>query len=166
MRKLISMLLIISFCSWIAPLYAQDLTMGFVNLKEVLDKYKKVKDGEDQLLKEAEDKNTKREKLVKEIKSLREKLDLLQDKQKEKKQQELDQKLKDLQDFTYETRADLRQKRDDKFREIMKEVKDVLEEYGSSHNYNIIIDDTLILYKDAKMDVTEDIIETLNKRYK
>ena len=39
------------------------------------------------------------------------------DKQKEKKEQELEEKVKKLQDFTYETRTDLRQKRDEKFRE-------------------------------------------------
>ncbi|MBL7092077.1 MAG: OmpH family outer membrane protein [Candidatus Omnitrophica bacterium] len=166
MRKVLVVLIMVLFCSWVIPGYAEGLNLGFVNLKKVLDEYEKVKEGEGQLLKEAEEKNSQREKLVKEIKNSREKLDLLKDKQKEKKQQELDEKIKELQDFTYETRAVLRQKRDEKFREIMKEVKDVLEEYGQSRNYNIIIDDTLLLYKDSSLDVTEDVIKILNQRYK
>jgi len=166
MRKVIAILIIVLFCSWVIPSYAQELRLAYINLKKVLDKYEKVADGEEQLVKQAEKKNTEREKLVKEIKSLREKLDLLKDKRKEKKQQELEEKVKKLQDFTYETRAGLRQKRDEKFREIMKEVKDVLEEYGQSRNYNIIIDDTLLLYKDSNLDVTEDVIKILNQRYK
>lgn len=166
MRKVLVVLVMALFCSWVSPGWAEELNLGFVNLKKVLDEYEKVKEGEGQLLKEAEEKNNQREKLVKEIKNLREKLDLLKDKRKEKKQQELEEKVKKLQDFTYETRAGLRQKRDEKFREIMKEVKDVLEEYGQSHNYNIIIDDTLLLYKDSNLDVTEDVIKILNQRYK
>ncbi len=166
MRKILAILIILSFCSWVSTAYAQDLKLGYINLKQVLDDYQKVTEGENALLKEAEEKNKERDELVKEIKNLREKLDLLEDKQKEKKQQELDEKIKQLQDFTYQTRTSLREKRDEKFREIMKEVKDVIAEYGSSRNYNIIIDDTLLLYKDEKLDVTADIIKTLNQRYK
>ena len=166
MRKIIAILLIVLFCSWVVPSYAQELRLAYINLKKVLDKYEKVADGEEQLLKQAEKKNTEREKLVKEIKILREKTDILEDKKKQKKQQELEEKVKKLQDFTYETRTDLRQKRDEKFRDIMKEIKDVIEEYGQSRNYNIIIDDTFLLYKDDNLDVTDEVIKILNQRYK
>ncbi|MCQ9207790.1 MAG: OmpH family outer membrane protein [Omnitrophica bacterium] len=166
MRKVLFVLIIALFCSGVTSSYAQDLKLGFISLKKVLDNYEKVKDGEDILLKEAEKKNAQRDKLVKEIKNLREKIDLLQDKQREKKRRELNEKVKKLQDFTYETRTDLRQKRDEKFMEIMKEVKAVIEEYGSSRNYNIIIDDTLLLYKDQGLNVTDDLIKILNQRYK
>ncbi len=166
MRTILILLTVVLFCSWLNLSYAEDLKMGFISLKDVLDKYEKVQDREEQLLKEAEGKNKQRDKLVKEVKNLREKIELLKEKQKEKKQQELDKKIKQLQDFTYETRTNLRQKRDEKFREIMKEVKEVIEEYGQSRNYNAIIDDTLILYKDAKFDVTTDVIKMLNQRYK
>lgn len=166
MRKVIAILIIVLFCSWVIPSYAQELRLAYINLKKILDEYEKVTDGEEQLVKQAEKKNTEREKLVKEIKSLREKIDLLEDKKKQKKQQELEEKLKKLQDFTYETRTDLRQKRDEKFRDIMKEIKDVIEEYGQSRNYNIIIDDTFLLYKDDNLDATDEIIKILNQRYK
>ncbi len=166
MRKILVALIIVIFCGWLNFGFAEDMKLGYINLKKVLDDYDKVRDGEDELLKEAEKKNDQREKLVKEIKTLREKIDLLQDSQKEKKQQELDEKVKELQDFTYQTRASLRQDRDKKFREIMKEVQEVIEEYGQSRNYNIIIDDTLLLYKDTALDVTGDIVKALNKRYK
>lgn len=166
MRRFIAVLIIVVFCSWVNSGFAQDLKLGYINLKKVLDKYKKVIDGEDQLVKEAEKKNAQRDNLVKEIKNLREKIGLLEDKKNEKKQQELEEKIKELQDFTYETRTDLRQKRDEKFRDIMGEIKNVVEEYGQSRNYNIIIDDTLLLYKDGDLEVTEEIIKILNQRYK
>ncbi|MFC1698796.1 OmpH family outer membrane protein [Candidatus Omnitrophota bacterium] len=166
MRKIIAILVVVLFLTAAGSVYAEDFKIGFINLKKVLDDYKRVTDGEDQLLKEAESKNSEREKLVKEIKALREKIELLKDKQKEKKQLELDAKVKQLQDFTYQTRTDLRQDRDEKFREIMKEVKGVIDEYGQSRKYNIILDDTLLLYKVDTLDVTEDIVKVLNQRYK
>ena len=166
MRKIIAVLIMVLFCTWGIFSFAEEMKLGYINLKKLLDDYDKVKDGEDVLLKQAEQKNAEREKLVKEIKSLREKVDLLKDKQKEQKQQELEEKVKSLQDFTYQTRTDLREDRDEKFREIMKEVKTVIEEYGSSRKYNIIIDDTLLLYKEAGLDVTDDVVKILNQRYK
>ncbi len=166
MRKILAVLIIVLFCSWVVPSFAEDMKLGHINLKKVLDDYDKVKHGEDELLKQAEEKNKQREKLVKEIKNLREKIDLLKDKKKEKKQQELNEKVKKLQDFTYQTRTSLRQDRDEKFREIMEGVKDVIEEYGQSRSYNIIIDDTLLFYKDEALDVTDDVIRILNQRYK
>ena len=166
MKKVIVVLTLVLFCLGTSLGYAEELKIGFINLKEVLDKYEKVTDGEDVLLKEAEQKNSQREKLVNDIKSMREKLELLKDNKKVQKQQELDGKIKELQDFTYQTRTSLRQKRDEKFREIMKEVKTVIEEYGQSRKYDVIIDDTLLLYKVDNLDATADITKTLNQRYK
>ncbi len=167
MRRILVLLIAVLFCSCISLSYADDsLKVGFIDLKKVLDDYQKVKDGEEELLKEAEQKNEKREKLIKEIKRLREKIDLLKDKQKEKKQWELNGKVKKLQDLTYEMRTSLRQKGDEKFIDIIKEVKAVMEEYGSSRNYDLIIEGELLHYKSNKLNVTDDIIKTLNQRYK
>ncbi|MBL7084822.1 MAG: OmpH family outer membrane protein [Candidatus Omnitrophica bacterium] len=166
MRKILMMLMVLLFCCWLNAGYAQDTKLGYISLKDVLDNYKKVEDEEAELVKAAEKKDKERENLVKEIKNLREKIDLLKDQKKEKKQNELDEKLNELKDFTYEMRTSLRQNRDGKFIEIMKEVKDIIKEYGQSRNYNIIIDDTLLLYKDEKLNVTDDVINTLNQRYK
>ena len=166
MRRIIVVLITVLFCAGISVGYAAEMKLGYINLKKVMDNYEKVKDGEDELLKKAENKNEQREKLVAEIKNLREKIDLLNDKQKEKKQEELNEKLKQLQEITYQTRTGLQQDRDEKLRDIMKEVGAVIEEYGQSRGYNIIIDDTLLFYKDTNLDVTDDVIKVLNQRYK
>ncbi|MFH1046379.1 MAG: OmpH family outer membrane protein [Candidatus Omnitrophota bacterium] len=167
MRNIITVLvLIVALCSWTTIAQAQEIKIGYINLKKLLDDYKKVADGEGVLLKQAEGKNAEREKMVNDIKALREKIELMDEKQKVAKQTELDDKVKALQDYTYQTRADLRQDRDEKFREIMQEIKTVIEEYGKSNNYNLILDDTLILYKQETLDVTEPVVKMLNERYK
>lgn len=166
MRKVLVMLLTLLFCGWMSASYAQDTPIGYINLKTILDKYEKVTVGEQELMKEAEAKNKEREELVKEVKSLREKLDLADAAQKPTQQAELEGKIKNLQEMTYQAQTTLRQRRDEKFKEIMQEVKDVIDEYGQSNGYNMIMDDALLLYKNAKLDVTEEIVKRLNQRYK
>ncbi len=167
MRKVLILLTVVLFCGCLSLSYAEDnLKVGFINLKKIADSYEKLKDAEKELQKELDAKREQGEKLTKEIKSLREKIDLLKDKQKEKKQRELDQKVKELQDLNYEARTSLREKSDEKMREVSKDIKAVVQEYGQSRNYNIIFDSILVHYEDGTLDVTKDIIKTLNQRYK
>lgn len=166
MKKMVMALAVLLVFAGMQAGFAEEQKIGYISLKTLLDDYKRVTDGEDQLLQQAEQKNEEREKLVNEIKALREKIELMDAAEKEKKQAELDEKIKSLQDFTYQTRNSLRQDRDEKFRDIMKEVKEVIAEFGQSHNYNIIIDDTLLLYKQESLDVTAEIVKILNQRYK
>lgn len=165
MRKILAVLLTVLFCGWLSVSYAGE-QIGYITLKTVLDKYEKVAAGEQELVKEAEAKNKEREALVAEVKSLREKLDLADAAQKEKKQAELEEKIKGLQEMTYQAQTTLRQRRDEKFKEIMQDVKTVIEEYGQSSGYNMIMDDALLLYKNTKLDITEEIVKRLNQRYK
>jgi outer membrane protein len=166
MKKILVVLVVLFLFASSSKVFAEESKIGYINLKTLLDKYEKVIDGEDELLKEAEQKNEERDKMVKEIKTMREKIELMDDKEKEKSQLNLDEKIKGLQDFTYQTRSSLRQDREEKFRDIMKEVKTVIEEYGKSNGYKMIIDDTLLLYKQDTLDVTEEIVKILNQRYK
>ncbi len=166
MRKALVVLVIALFCSGVNLGYAQDLTLGFIDLRKVMNEYEKVRDGEGQLQKELEEKNKQKEKLTEEIKKLREKIDFLNDEQKENKQQELAEKVKKLQEFNYQMRIGLQQKRDEKLRNISKDIKDVVQEYAQSRNYNIIFDKMLLHYGDSKIDVTDDVIKILNQRYK
>jgi len=166
MRRFLAVLMLVAFCGWANSGYAGDVKFGFIDFKKVMDNYEKVRDEEALLQKELEEKNEKGEKLTVEVKALREKIDLLKNKQKEEKQEELDAKIKELQEFNYQLRAGLSQKRDEKLREISKDIQDVVEEYGQSHNLEMIFDKLLVHYKQDKFDVTEDIIKILNQRYK
>lgn len=166
MRKILVLLTAVLFCSCLTLSYADDLKIAFIDLKKIADNYEKLKDGEKVLQEELDAKKKQSQKLAQEIKDLREKIDLLKDKQKEKKQQELDKKVKELQDLTFEARTSIRQKGDEKLREVSKDIKAVVEEYGQSRNYDIIFDAILVHYQDGSLDATDDIIKILNQRYK
>ena len=43
MRKILSILVIVLFFSSVNLTYAQELSLAFINLKEILDKYERVK---------------------------------------------------------------------------------------------------------------------------
>jgi outer membrane protein len=166
MRRFLAVLMLVAFCGWTNLVYAEEAKFGFIDFKKVMDSYERVKDEEVRLQKELDEKNEKREKLNKEVKALREKIDLLKDNQKKKKQAELDAKIKELQEFNYQLRAGLGKKRDEKLREISKDIKEVVSEYGQSRNYEMIFDSLLVHYKQDSFDVTDDIIKILNQRYK
>lgn len=166
MRRFLAVLMLVVFCGWANSGYAGDIKFGFIDFKKVMDNYERVKDEETRLQKELAESNEKGEKLTKEVKALREKIDLLKNKQKKKKQEELDAKIKELQEFNYQLRAGLSQKRDEKLREISRDIQDVVSEYGQSRNYEMIFDKILVHYRQDNLDVTDDIIKILNQRYK
>jgi outer membrane protein len=166
MRRFLAVLMLVAFCGWANSGYAGDMKFGFIDLKKVMDNYERVKDEEARLQKELNEKNDKGESLTKEVKALREKIDLLKNKQKQKKQEELDAKIKELQEFNYQLRAGLSKKRDEKLREISQDIKDVIAEYGQSRNFEMILDKMIVPYRKDKLDVTDDIIKILNQRYK
>ncbi len=51
-------------------------------------------------------------------------------------------------------------------RDILKDIDKVISEYGKAEGYTIILDDRFLLYKDDKLNITSQVIKTLNDRYK
>lgn len=139
--------------------------LGFMDLSKVFDEYNKTKDLDKQLENKGDLKQAERDKLVADIKKLKDELDMLSDKAKETKQTEIDDKIKKLQDFDRETRDALRKERDDMARQILKEVKDTIDEAGKNEGYFLILDSRAILYGSEKDDMTQKILKLLNDKY-
>lgn len=145
--------------------YAASEKLGFMDLSKVFDEYNKTKDLDKQLEDKGDLKQAERDKLVAEIKKLKDELDMLSDKAKEAKQAAIDDKIKKLQDFDRETRDVLRKERDDMARQILKEVKDTIDETGKTEGYFLILDSRAILYGAEKDDLTQKILKLLNDKY-
>jgi outer membrane protein len=140
--------------------------ISYVNLGKVFDEYQKTKDFDEVLEKERKDKQAQREKMVKEIRKLKDALELMSKKAKEKKQTEIDQKIKKLQEFDREVNTELKQKRDSMVREILKEIDTTIQEYGQKEKYDMILDGRSLLYSNDSIDITDHILKILNERYK
>jgi Skp family chaperone for outer membrane proteins len=145
--------------------FAASDKFGHMDFAKVFDEYNKTKDFDKQLEAKGTVKQGERDKLVAEIKKLKDELDLAADKDKTKRQAAVEEKLKKLQEFDRDSREALRKERDDMARGIFKEIKDVVDEIGKKESYKYIIDSRMVLYGNASDDLTERVMKVLNDKY-
>jgi len=145
--------------------FAAGEKIAYMDLAKIFDEYNKTKDLDKQLENKGTAKQAERDKLVAEIKKLKDELELMGDKGKEAKQTAIDEKIKKLQDFDRESRDALRKERDDMARQILKEIKDTIDEVGKKEGYFLILDSRAILYGKESDDLTNGILKMLNDKY-
>ena len=139
--------------------------IGYVDLARVFDEYNKTKEFDKSLEGKGAAKQADRDKMVAEIKKLRDEAELLSAKAKEDKQGVIDDKLKVLQDFDRTTRDALRKERDEMVKDILKQIEVVIQDFGKSQGYGYIFNDRVIVYKGEGNDLTAQVIKVLNDNY-
>ncbi|KPK41496.1 MAG: hypothetical protein AMJ78_05385 [Omnitrophica WOR_2 bacterium SM23_29] len=164
-KFVISMFLITMSLGIFNVAYAAGEKIAYIDFAKVFDDYNKTKDFDKQLEDKGNAKQSQRDKLVAEIKKLKSEMDLMSEKGKEGKQAAIDEKFKNLQDFDRETKDALRKERDDMLRQILKEIKDVVEDFGKKEGYFLILDGRAILYGKEGDNLTNKILKILNDRY-
>jgi len=142
---------------------AKEIKMGYVNLGKTFDEYGKTKQADAVLEKNSTEKEKERQKMVDEISKLKDELELLNDKAKQEKQAVIDDKLKKLQEFVNTTKEELNKQRDDMVKDIVREIDKVIQDYGKQNGYTVILNDRVLVYGEDTIDITQDIIEILNK---
>ncbi len=136
---------------------------AFVDLTKIFSEYGKTKEydktlGDKQSVYEAE-----RDKKVADIKGFQDKINLLSEKEKETKKGDLENKIKELQEFDRQKQGDLRKEQDERMKELLKDINDVVKQYAEKENYTMVFNDRALVYQDKSLDITPKIIETLNK---
>jgi outer membrane protein len=145
--------------SWAADKFA------YVDLSRIFSEYGKTKDY-DKTLGDKESKyEAERDKKVNEVKQLQDKMNLLSDKEKETKKPELETKVKTLQDLDRQNQTDLRKEQDEKMKELLKDIEDVIKQYAEKEGYSMVFNDRVLVYQTKSMDISDKIIEILNKGY-
>ena len=139
--------------------------IGSVDLARVFDGYNKTKELDKALESKGTAKQEDRDKMVAEVKKLRDEAELLSAKAKEDKQVVIDEKIKALQDFDRTTRDALRKERDGMVRDILKEIEVVMQDFGKSQGYAYIFNDRVLVYKTDQSDLTTQVIKVLNDNY-
>ena len=139
--------------------------IGTVDLARIFDEYQKTKEFDKSLETKGTAKQADRDKMVAEVKKLRDEAELLSAKAKDEKQAVIDDKIKVLQKFDQETRDTLRKERDTMVREILKEIETVIQEFGKSQGYGYIFNDRVLVYKSEQNDLTTQVIKVLNDNY-
>ena len=139
--------------------------IGYVDLAKVFDDYQKTKEFDKNLETKGASKQGERDRMVAEIKKLRDEAELLSAKAKDDKQAQIDDKIKALQEFDRATRDNLRKERDVMVRDILKEIETVIQDFGKAQGYTFIFNDRVLVFKSEGSDLTNQITKTLNDSY-
>ncbi|NQV04872.1 MAG: OmpH family outer membrane protein [Candidatus Omnitrophica bacterium] len=166
MRKVLILLLICTFLFSGAVFAETQGKIGYVDLSRTFDEYQKTKDFDKDLEKKGDVKQGQREKLVKEIRKMRDEIELMNENARKKKEQDIESKIKSLQEFDQDAKTTLTKERDDMVRDILREINDVIQEHGEKNGFSIIVNDRILLYGDQSGDLTDEIIKILNDNYK
>ncbi len=139
---------------------------AFLDVAKTFDEYQKTKDNDAKLQEVGKEKEDARNKIVEEIRRMKDELELLNDAAKTEKQESINTKVRELQEFDTAARRELGEKRRVVVQEIFSDMDVVVQEYGKKNGYDFIINDKALLYKTEKFDISADILKELNKRYK
>lgn len=156
---------VFSFIVLLGAVQAAD-KMAFVDLSRIFAEYNKTKDYDKVLGDKETTYNSEREKKIEDVKKFQEKMNLLSEKQKEKKKKELESKIKDLQDYDRQKTMDLRKDQDEKMKEILKDIEEAVRKYAEKEGCSLVFNDRVLIYQSKSLDITSDIIKILNKDYR
>jgi len=142
--------------------YAAD-KFAYVDLSKAFSEYEKTKSYDKVLTEKETVYDTERNKKVDEVKQFQDKMNLLSDKEKEAKKPEFETKLKSLQEYDRQKQTDLRKEQDTRMKEILKDIEDAVKQYAEKEGYTLVFNDRVLVYQTKSMDITDKILEILNK---
>jgi Skp family chaperone for outer membrane proteins len=154
------------FCSiFINPLLAAE-KIACVDLLRITREYAKAQERNKALEEKQNAYKGEIDKKADEVKQFEDKLRLLSEKEREAKKAEYESKIKALEDFARQKEMDLRKTDFENTKEILKEIEDTVKQHAEKEGYALVLDDRSLFYQAKGMDVTDKIIEILNKNYK
>jgi Skp family chaperone for outer membrane proteins len=146
-----------------SSVFAADMKFGYIDLTKVFSEYSKTKEY-DKVFKDKQDAyESSREKMVTDIKQYQDKMNLLSDKEKENKKSDLESKIKNLQEFDRTNQTDLRKEQEEKLKELLKDIEEIIKVYCAKENYTFVFHDKALAYYDKSLDITSKIVELVNK---
>ncbi len=148
------------------------IKIGYVDFDEVVRQYYKTQLYQQKLQAEASDEEIVLKGKIDEINRIKQEMELLSDEAKTEKEKLLNMKIAEAQGRRDQTKRDFQRKAINTMNEIFNEIYKEIEIQGKAGGYTFIfrkkvatpaIDQPLVLYGDEKYDLTEKIIEELNK---
>ncbi|MBN1912865.1 MAG: OmpH family outer membrane protein [Candidatus Omnitrophica bacterium] len=136
---------------------------AYVDLGRIFSEYSKTKDYDKVLGDKENEYSSEREKKINEIKQYQDKMNLMNDKEKESKKPDLEKKIKSLQDYDRDQQTELRKEQNEKLKEISKDVEEAIKKYAEKEGYTFVFDDRILVYQTKSMEITDKVIDILNK---
>ncbi len=146
------------------PASAAESKIGYVVVEKLVGSYGKTQAAEDGLEKQGKQKEAELQGRVTELKKMREGLELLNDQARDAKQREIDQKSDELQRFRANAGRDLTRERQKVLGDILKDVRQAVDEFAKANGFTLIVRDDALLYAQPAADVTDGVLKILNSR--
>jgi Skp family chaperone for outer membrane proteins len=166
MKQKLAVLMAVMFLgSFLSPAFAAE-KIGTVDVGKLFDEYHKTREYDKGLEQKVSAYEKNRDTKVSEIKQLQDKLGLLADVEKEKKQKELEDKVKSVKEFTFTKESELKKERDDKLREVVKDIESAVMQYAQKEGYAMVFNDRVFVYNNKANDITDKVLTQLQSGYK
>ena len=146
--------------------YAAAEKFGSVDVGKLFDQYEKTKEYSKSLEDKASSYEKERDVKLSEIKQMQDKLNLLSDAEKEKKQKEIDDLIKSAREFAMNRETDLKKEGDDRLKEVAKDIEDAVSEYAKKEGYTMVFNERVFVYSNKANDITSKVFELLQARNK
>ena len=137
--------------------------IGYIDLSRTFGEYNKTKSYDKNLSEKEKTYTDERDKKVADLKAFQDKLNLLNDKERDAKKTELQNKLKAFQDYDRQKQADLRKDQETKMKELLADIQEAVKKYSEKEGYTVVLNDRVLVYQTKSMDITNQVIEILNK---
>lgn len=147
--------------------FAKDMKIGYVDFLKVYDVYEKTKEYDKALEGKKDIKEKELKAKADEIDKMQSKASMLKDKDKEKEKDKIMAAAREFENVRRQSYIDLKKERDEKMKEIVQDIENVVKDYAKKNNYDLILNGNIIHYAaDKNMDVTSDIMKLVNDNYK
>ncbi len=167
MRKFLSLLVVVSLLLTMPGVsFAKELKVGYVDIFEVFNEYKKTQEYDKALESEKGKEEKVLERKKSEIEKLQSKLSLLNEDQQLKERGKLEDAVRDYRETERSAFIDLRKQRDEKMKEIVEDIDAVIKEYAKKNGFDLIINENAILFGSNTYDITAQILKEVNSRYR
>ena len=94
------------------------------------------------------------------------KLSLLKDQEQQKQREKITEAINDYRETERKIYLDLKKERDEKMKEIIEDINKIIRNYAEENGFDVIVNENAILYGSKNMDITEDILKLVNKKYR
>lgn len=167
MKRVAFALFFAGLMTWlVSPAIAVEMKIAYVAVDEVFDNYQKTKD-QDLVLKTAgEAKERERNEMMNTLRAMEDELALLSADSRAKKQEQLIEKKRQIEDFDRTVRQQLAEQRDKTVREIFEEIDSVVQVVGERGGYDLVFNKRVLLFQKNDFDITSQVSAELAKRYK
>ena len=169
MKKLLVVLCGVLLSAFVLTKIAQAAAadkFGYVNLARAFSEYSKTKEYDKTLTDKEKGYTAERDKKLAELTALKDKFNLMSDKEKEAKKGELENKAKAIKDFITQREGDLRKEQEDRMKEVLKDIEAAVKTYSEKEGYTLIFNDRVLVYQTKSMDITDKIVDILNGKKK